>query len=44
MTRTFSQLRTALRKEVDKPSALQGEVVYDGRLSREKALRYITGL
>lgn len=41
---TFSQLRTALRKEVDKPSALKGKVVYDGRLNLQKALQYITGL
>jgi subtilisin family serine protease len=41
---TYSDLRTALRKKVDKPSALNGKVVYDGRLNLQKALDYIRSL
>jgi subtilisin family serine protease len=41
---TYSDLRTALRKKVDKPSALNGKVVYDGRLNIQKALDYIRSL
>jgi subtilisin family serine protease len=38
---TYEQLRTALRKKVDKPPALAGKVVYDGRLNVVRALAYI---
>jgi thermitase len=38
---TYEQLRTALRKKVDKPPALAGKVVYDGRLNITRALEYI---
>jgi subtilisin family serine protease len=41
---TYTDLRTALRKKVDKPSALDGKVVYDGRLNLQKALDYIRSL
>jgi subtilisin family serine protease len=41
---TYTDLRTALRKKVDKPSALDGKVVYDGRLNVQKALDYIRSL
>jgi len=41
---TYTDLRTALRKKVDKPSALDGTVVYDGRLNVQKALDYIRSL
>lgn len=41
---TYGDLRTALRKKVDKPSALNGKVVYDGRLNLDKALDYIRSL
>ena len=38
---TYEELRTALRKKVDKPPAFAGKVVYDGRLNLTRALEYI---
>ena len=38
---TYGQLRKALREKVDKPPALQGKVVYNGRLNVQKALSAI---
>jgi thermitase len=38
---TYSELRTALRQDVDKPPGLNGKVLYGGRLNVDKAL---TGL
>jgi len=38
---TYGQLRKALREKVDKPAALQGKVVYNGRLNVQKALAAI---
>ena len=38
---TYEELRTALRKKVDKPPALAGKVVYDGRVNVTRALDYI---
>jgi hypothetical protein len=40
---TYEQLRTALRKKVDKPAGLDGKVVYDGRLNVRRALSYFSG-
>ena len=41
---TYGNLRYAIRHKVDKPPALSGKVVYDGRLNAEKALAAIPGL
>ncbi len=41
---TYSDLRYALRHKVDKPIALNGKVVYDGRLNVQKALAAIPSL
>ena len=38
---TYSELKTALRQKVDKPSAFKNKVVYDGRANLKKALDYI---
>jgi thermitase len=38
---TYAELRNVLRKKVDKPEALAGKVVYDGRLNVRKALAAI---
>ena len=38
---TYEQLRTALRKKVDKPPAFAGKVVYDGRMNVMRALAYV---
>jgi thermitase len=35
---TYSELKDALRKDVDKPPSLQGKVVYGGRLNVDKAI------
>jgi|tagenome__1003787_1003787.scaffolds.fasta_scaffold20929799_2 thermitase len=39
---TYSELRTALRQSVDKPPALNGKVLYGGRLNVRLALDAIT--
>jgi thermitase len=39
---TYGDLRTALRTDVDKPPALNGKVLYGGRLNVDKALNAIT--
>ena len=39
---TYSQIRTALREAVDKPPALQGKVLYGGRLNVRLALDALT--
>jgi subtilisin family serine protease len=41
---TYGQLRKAIREKVDKPPALNGKVVYNGRLNVQKALAAIPGL
>lgn len=41
---TYGQLRKAIREKVDKPPALKGKVVYNGRLNAWKALKAIPGL
>jgi thermitase len=41
---TYGQLRKAIRQKVDKPPALDGKVVYNGRLNVQKALAAIPGL
>ncbi len=41
---TYGQLRKALREKVDKPPALQGKVVYNGRLNVQKALAAIASI
>ncbi|HEX8854063.1 MAG TPA: S8 family peptidase [Thermoleophilaceae bacterium] len=41
---TYSDLRTAIRQHVDKPPALNGKDVYDGRLNASKALGAIASL
>jgi thermitase len=41
---TYGNLRYAIRHKVDKPSALNGKVAYDGRLNAEKALAAIAGI
>ena len=38
---TYSELRTALREQVDKPPALAGKVLYDGRLNVQLALAQV---
>jgi thermitase len=38
---TYGELRKAVRQKVDKPPALSGKVVYDGRLNAQKALAAI---
>jgi subtilisin family serine protease len=38
---TYEEIRAALRKKVDKPPALNGKVVYDGRLNVTRALAAI---
>lgn len=40
----YADLRTALRQKVDKPAALKGKVVYDGRLNIRRALAYVDDL
>ena len=40
----YSDWRKALRKKVDKPGALEGRVLYDGRLNIRRALAYIDDL
>jgi thermitase len=40
----YSDWRKALRKKVDKPDALEGSVLYDGRLNLRRALAYIENL
>ncbi len=37
----YDEIRNVLRKKVDKPPALAGKVVYDGRLNVRKALSAI---
>ena len=37
----YADLRNILRKKVDKPAALEGKVVYDGRLNLRRALAAI---
>jgi hypothetical protein len=39
---TYGELRTALRQDADKPPALNGKVLYGGRLNVDKALSAIT--
>ena len=41
---TYGNLRYAIRHKVDKPSALDGKVAYDGRLNAEKALAAIASI
>lgn len=41
---TYGQLRKAIREKVDKPPALKGKVVYNGRINAWKALKAIPGL
>jgi len=41
---TYGDLRYAIRHKVDKPSALENKVAYDGRLNAEKALAAIGSL
>ena len=38
---SYSELRSALREHGDRPPALNGKVVYDGRLNVERALAVI---
>jgi subtilisin family serine protease len=40
----YSDWRKALRKKVDKPDALEGRVLYDGRLNLRRALAYVEDL
>ncbi len=41
---TYSQLKTALRRKVDKPAAFKDKVVYDGRANLKYAIDYIATL
>lgn len=38
---TYSDLKTAIRKKVDKPGAFNDKVVYDGRANLKRAIDYI---
>jgi len=41
---TYSDLRYAIRREVDTPPAFKDKAVYDGRLNAQKALAAIGSL